>query len=125
MIHAHAHLQNIAHLTGCQLCSMLRTMFNNKKLKRLSLIVQFLDSSDIIDQHSAMIIIRSLYNNNTLTKLHIPITLCKDDIDVVSREAKKINSLRKFHNKPIIDFNLGFFDFQNKPLGGYPTDSIN
>ena len=34
MIHAHAQLQNIAHLTGCQLCCMLRTMFNKKKLKR-------------------------------------------------------------------------------------------
>ena len=100
-------------------------IMNHKKLKRLSLIVQLRDSSDIIDKDSAMIIIKSLYNNNTLTELHIPITLCKDDIEVVSREVEKINSLRKLHNEPTICFNLGFFDFQNKALDGYHIDSIN
>ena len=55
---------------------------------------------------SAMIIIRSLYKNNTITKFNI--TLCKDDITMVTREVERINSIRQSHNEHVIDFTLYF-----------------
>ena len=67
---------------------------------------------------SAMIIIRSLYKNNTITKFNI--TLCKDDITMVTREVERINSIRQSHNEHVIDFTLYFTDRQGGS-GHYTT----
>ena len=91
------------------LCSAI---INNKTLKKLSLGDEL--AAYPIDKESAMIIIRSLYNNNTITELSLYITLCKDDITMVTKEVERINSMRKSHNKHVIDFML-WFTYQ---LGG-------
>ena len=77
-------------------------IINNKKLKKLSLYC----NDHPIDKESAMIIIRSLYNNNTITKLSLNITLCKTDVDLVTREVEMINAKGKLHNGHVIDFLL-------------------
>ena len=94
-------------------------IINNKKLKKLSLYDE--DNYDHpIDKESAMIIIRSLYNNNTITELYLDITLYKTDVDMVTREAEMINSIRKLHNEHVIDFLLYFTDPQGDG-GQYTT----
>ena len=97
-------------------------IINNKKLKKLgNSIINVMTIERIpldrqpIDKESAMIIIRSLYNNNTITELCLDITLCKTDVDLVTREVEMINSIRKSHNEHVIDFQLYFDD----PQGGY------
>ena len=72
-------------------------------------------SEDDIDSHridkmSAMLIIKSLYDNNTITKLCLDIMLCKNDISLVTREAELVNSTRKLNNEHVIDFKLYFDD---------------
>ena len=57
-----------------------------------------------------MIIIWSLYNNSTVTKLCLDIMLCKNDISLVTREAELMNFTRKSHNEHVIDFKLYFDD---------------
>ena len=91
-------------------------IINNKNLKKLSLHV------NEKGKESAMIIIRSLYNNNTITKLCLYITLCKTDVDLVTREAEMINSIRKLHNEHVINFLLYFNDPQGEPRGHYTTE---
>ena len=92
---------------------------NNKKLKILSLY----DLLTLIDKKSAMIIIRSLINNNTVIKLDLSIALCENGISVVTAEAEKVNSKRKLHNEHIIDFDLYYYDLQNYSyLGNYTTE---
>ena len=49
-----------------------------------------------------------------MTKLSLDITLCKNDVDLVTREAKMINFIRKLHNELVIYFQLGCDD----PQGG-------
>ena len=93
--------------------SLGSAIINNKKLKKLSLY----DEDDCefdysIDKELAMIIIRSLYNNNTITELSLYITLCKTDVDLVTRESEMINSLKQLHNEHVIDFQLYFNDLQ-------------
>ena len=82
---------------------------NNKMLKELLLANQY-DYGDndmcTVDKESAMIIIKSLYNNNTITKLSLAITLHKDDTNLVTEEAEKVISTRKLSNNHIIDFTL-------------------
>ena len=85
-------------------------IINNSKLKKLSLY----GKDHPIDKESAMIIIRSLYNNNTITELSLYIALCKTDVDLVTKQAEMINSIRKLYNGPVIDFQLFFID----PQGG-------
>ena len=98
-------------------------IINNKKLKKLSLCGDDdfeIDWNCAIDKESAMIIIRSLYNNNTITKLYLVIKLCKTDVDLVTRKAEMINSIRKLHNEHVIDFILYFDDLQGC-YGKYTT----
>ena len=71
-----------------------------------------------IDEESAMVIIRSLYNNNTIVKVYLDITLHKNDV-MVTREAGKINSIRKSHNEHIIDFDLIFYNQKGFCYGEY------
>ena len=68
---------------------------NDTKLKILKLWDKH--SSDVypIDTESAMIIIRSLCNNNTITKLGLHIALYKNYINLVTREAEFVNSIRE------------------------------
>ena len=95
-------------------------IINNKTLKILLL----RDEYDIhtVDKESAMIIIRSLYNNNTITELWLGITLRKDDVTMVTREAEMVNSIRKSHNEHIIDFTLSFTDPQDGRCADYTTE---
>ena len=96
----------------------------NEKLNRLLLCRDSdVDISDTIDKDSAMIIIRNLYNNHTVTEVCLPIALSKNDIDVVIAEAEKINSQKKLQNEHIVDFFLLFIDLQDKTsLGKYNTE---
>ena len=97
---------------------------NNKTLKTLSLVPKDDYNYDIctIDKESAMIIIKSLYNNNTITKLSLDITLHKDDINLVTEEAEKVISMRKLSNNHIIDFTLHFTDSQEQYYATYTTE---
>ena len=69
-----------------------------------------------------MIIIKSLYNNNTITELSLNITLCKNDANLVTEEAEKVNSLRKLSNDHVIDFIFYFYDPCGQHLGEYTTE---
>ena len=97
---------------------------NNKMIKKLLLA----DDEDIdytVDKESAMIIIKSLYNNNTITKLCLDITLlCKNDVNLVAEEVEKVNSVRKLSSDHIIDFILYFTDPQGQLQGSgmYTTE---
>ena len=75
-----------------------------------------------VDKESAMIIIKSLHNNNTITKLSLNITLHKDDINLVTEEAEKVISTRKLSNNHIIDFTLYFYNSQEQRYGTYTTE---
>ena len=92
---------------------------NNKKLIILSLldedILGDLFDEDIqrIDKEEAIILIRSLINNNTIIKLDLDIELCENDINVVTREAEKVNSKRELHKEHIVDFKFYFFGLDN------------
>ena len=93
---------------------------NNKMIKKLLLSEEYYDNT--VDKESAMIIIKSLYNNNTITELRLNITLCKNDANLVTEEAEKVNSMRKLSNDHIIDFNLYFTDPQGQLQGIYTTE---
>ena len=67
--------------------AIAKAITNNKTLKTLSLG----DLSDTMDKESAMIIIRSLHCNNTITKLKLPYRLY---VDSVYGEIRKINNRR-------------------------------
>ena len=95
-------------------------IINNKILKRLSLSDVVVTTKHSVDKESAMIIIRSLYNN-TITELKLAITLCKYDVTMVTREAEMVNSIRKSHNEHIIDFTLDFTDTQDELYATYTT----
>jgi len=114
--------KNIVEQDGAKAIGKVIT--NNKKLKKLILYNHMYanyNEDDLIDKESAMIIIRSLNNNNTITKLSLPIRLC--DINFVTGEAEMVNSKRKSHNEHIIDFDLPFYDLQGKLLlGDYTTE---
>ena len=76
------------------------------------------NNDDPFDKESAMIIIRSIDSNNTITKLYLPIILHEDDINFVTTEAEIINFTRKSHNKDIVEIHLSFFDQKDKsPIG--------
>jgi len=94
-----------------------KVITNNKKLKELLLYDDdnVYCGNDIIDKESAMIIIRSLNNNNTITKLNLHIGLCESDINFVTGEAEMVNSKRKSHNEHIIDFHLYFKYLSDDP----------
>ena len=74
---------------------------NNKKLKELHM------GRGQFDEESAMMIINSLYKNNTITKLHLSIRLCESyhDEDMI-KYTKKFNSTRKLHNENTVMFYL-------------------
>ena len=80
---------------------------NNKKLIILSL-YERIDHLHV-DKEEAIILIRSLINNNAITKLYLGIALCKSDINVVTAEAEKVNSKKKLHKEHIIEFNFYFY----------------
>ena len=67
-----------------------------------------------------MIIIRSLYNNNIITKLCLDIRLCKTNINLVTGEVEMVNSLRSEH---IIDFTLYFIDQLGENYATYTTQA--
>ena len=93
---------------------------NNKIIKILALGCK--DDPDIggTDKESAMIIITSLYRNNTITKPILPIIelyeieieLCENDVHVITEEAEKVNSMRTVSNNKVIDFQLCFIDLE-------------
>ena len=87
---------------------------NNKMIKKLLLAKHNHDVA--IDKESAMIIMKSLHNNNTITKL------CKNDANLVTEEAEKVNSVRKLSSDHIIDFILNFTDPQGQLRGIYTTE---
>ena len=99
-------------------------IINHKKLKKLSLCGEGDINENPIDEESAMVIIRSLYNNNTIIKMYLDITLYKSDA-MVTKEAEKINSIRKSHNEHIIDFDLIFYDHKGFGYGEYTTTQRN
>ena len=68
--------------------AIAKAITNNKTLERLSL----RDDTCTMDRESALIIMRSLHCNNTITDLRLPIRLC-DDNDVKG-EVIKINNRR-------------------------------
>ena len=71
-------------------------------------------------KESAMIVIRSIASNSTITKLYLSVILYKDDINFVTTQAKNINSMRKSHNKDIVVFELLFYDLKDKSsIGEY------
>ena len=124
-------------------------IINNKTLKKLSLCEDNYFFSVPIDIESAMIIIKSLYSNNTITELSLDITVCEDieimycegcdiipfedddsilynditschdDIESVTSEAEMVNATRKSHNKHKIDFTLHFYNEQGESCGKY------
>ena len=94
-------------------------IINNKTLKTLSLCDTIYDITQPVDKESAMIIIRSLYNNNTITELCLNIRLCKDDITMVTGEVERINSIRQSHNEHVIDFILYFTGPQGQYYAKY------
>ena len=100
---------------------------NNRKLKKfvLSQYRQIFDFGLTVypmDKESAMIIIRSLYNNSTFTELCIDIILCKNDITFIIEEAESVNSERQSHNEHIIDFMLQFCEPECICYGRYTTE---
>ena len=95
----------------------------NKTLKKLLLCRDCVaDRTYPTDKESAMIIIRSLYNNSTITELHLDITLCKNDINMVTIEVERINFIRKLDNKHVIDFSLYFTESQDEHYAEYTTE---
>ena len=94
---------------------------NNKTIKELLLADQY-DYDVTVDKESAMIIIKSLYNNNTITKLSLDITLHKKDANLITEEAEKVKFTRKLSNNHIIDLTLYFNDSQGQNYGGYTTE---
>ena len=73
---------------------------NNKTLKTL-----YLGGDDTLDEESAMIIMKSMYNNNSINELHLPETL--KDNDNVKSEAENINKIRTNFNKKEAKFEYG------------------
>ena len=88
---------------------------NNKILKKLALDYEYDYSDGTTHKQSAMIIIKSLYYNNTITKLILPkIKLCENDVHVITKEAEKVNSIRTLSNDQVIDFELFFIDLEEE-----------
>ena len=69
--------------------AIAQTITSNKTLKKLLLH----GDDDTVDEESAMIIMRSLHHNNSITKLWLPSRL--KDNDNVMREVECINSTRR------------------------------
>ena len=98
-------------------------LINNKTLKMLSLCDEYGYTRYPVDKESAMIIIRSLYNNNTITEQWLEIALYNEDVaTMVTREVEMVNSIRKSHNEHIIDFTLYFSDPQGELHATYTTE---
>ena len=94
---------------------------NNKMILLVSIGDEFHDDDRVdLDKESAMIIIKSLYNNNTITKLSLRIKLCQSDAILLTEEAEKVNSMRKLSSDHIIDFILYFTHPQGH--GKYTTE---
>ncbi|XP_065901177.1 protein NLRC3-like [Dysidea avara] len=68
--------------------AITQAITNNKTLKKLLLF-----GDDIVDEQSAMIIMRSLHHNNSITMLSLPFTLVENDN--VKTEIEDINSTRR------------------------------
>ena len=61
-----------------------------------------------------MILIRSLHYNDFIIELNLPITLCKDEIKLVTEEAEMVNSLKKLSDQQVVNFHLEFWDPQEE-----------
>ena len=101
--------------------AIAKAITSNKMIKKL-FILNYDDFVDTVDKESAMIIMKSLYNNNIITKLSFDITLCKNDINLITEEAEKVNFTRKLSNNHIIDFKLYFSDSQEDYAAEYSTE---
>ena len=99
---------------------------NNKMIKILALGLGYEDylSDGTTDKESAMIIITTLYCNNTIAKLVLPkIEVCKNDVHVITEEAEKVNSMRTVSNNKVIDFQLYFIDLEEENcFASYSTE---
>ena len=80
--------------------AIAQAITNNKTLKKLSL----WGDDDTIDEVSVMIIMRSLYHNNSITKLELHWRLI--DSDDVKREVEHINSTRSKCN--VLELKVGY-----------------
>ena len=98
---------------------------NNKMIKTLSLdrVVNYRDGRTT-DKESAMIIMNSLYYNNTITELILPkIKLSKNDVHVITEKAAVVNSIRILSNNQVIDFDLCFIDLEKENyFASYSTE---
>jgi len=85
--------------------SFAQALANNKTLKNLSLSIDHKDSKTVMDEESALIVIRSLYHNS-ITNLRFPSQLKYKLISSVKREVELINSARRKCNvqELIVDF---------------------
>ena len=92
---------------------------NNKKLIILSLCDE--TENIHIDKEEAIILIRSLINNNTIIVLYLDIELCENNINVVTVETEKVNSKRKLHKEHIIEFKFYFYGLDDSYLGEFTT----
>ena len=97
---------------------------NNKMIKVLAMgYTESGSGSGTTDKESAMIIISSLYYNNTITKLIFPdIKLCENDVHVITKEAEKVNSMRTLSNDQVIGFELHFIDLEEEKVAFYSPE---
>ena len=77
--------------------AIAKAITNNKTLKKL-----YLSGDDTLDEESAMIIMKSMYNNNSINELHLPETL--EDNDNLKIEVENINETRSNFNMEEVKF---------------------
>ena len=96
---------------------------NNKIIKTLSLDDEDDHSDGTMDKESAMIIINSIYCNNTIAKLTLPsIKLSENDVRVITEEVEIVNSMRTLSNDQMIDFDLELLDLEENYFASYNTE---
>ena len=99
-----------------------KAIINNNKLKKLSLCDDDGISRYPRNKDLAIILINSLYGHSTLSEVCLDIKLRRERANLITREAKKVNSTRRKCNKHIIDFHLFFYDYRSEDgCGTYTT----
>ena len=89
--------------------AIAKAITNNKMIKKLVLASYDNRVDNRVDKESAMTIIKSLYNNNTITELSLDTELCNSDAILVNEETEKVNSMRKLSNDHIINYHINFY----------------
>ena len=84
-------------ISGDGAIAIAEAITNNKTLKTL-----LLGGDDILDEESVMIIMKSMYNNNSINELYLPKAL--KDNDNVKSEAENINKTRSNFNMEEVNF---------------------